>query len=112
MCTTAPPRSAPSWGISGPYFLVGKYTQPSPGTLEVRVGDLSVTVSGARYRAIATGQVNVNDLMAELGIGRRTDALSLYHLVRHIHKTGVVRALAFDMEFERVTQARQAARRP
>src|SRR5262245_32827560 len=92
-------------GISGPYFP-DCYSEPQPGLLAVRVGSLTFAVNGTLYKAIVTRQVTVEELQEDLIIDRLDVAQKLYLTVQHLHRTGPVRARAFEWEFARVTRAR------
>lgn len=92
-------------GISGPYFP-DCYSEPQPGLLCVRIGALTFPIDGALYKSIVTRAITAEQLKEDLIIDRLEVAEALCRTVRHLHRTGPVRARAFEWEFARVTRAR------
>ena len=93
-------------GIRGPYFP-DCYSQPKPGLLSVRIGALTFAIDGPLYRSIVVRAITVEQLRENLIIDRPEVADALYKTVQHLHRTGPVRARAFEWEFARVAQARK-----
>lgn len=96
-------------GVEGPYFF--KYRKDSLDTWTHVVGGHTYTISERTRQQIIDGSMGVEELMAGL-FATREIAYHLHRKVRRMHETAEIRATAYDMEFRRVTVARQASAKP
>lgn len=90
------------FGIEGPYVL--KFTKPTLSTWTFEIDNKPYTIDVATYAGIVNGSIRAGWLADQMLIDRGV-ALKLCQLVTHLERTASVRAMAMQMEWERVRRA-------